>query len=52
VNQQTAQQLFDLARRVKFLEPDIKDAERFHVEKSEIENGIKQVARSIQDQPS
>ena len=37
--------LFELAQRVKSNVPDHRDPERFHREKSEIENELKRIAR-------
>lgn len=42
-----AREVVDMALRVARLRPSHSDPERFHVEKSEIEYGLRQLARSM-----
>lgn len=43
-----AERLTELANRVRRLSPDRRDPERFHLDKSEIERGLRQLAREVQ----
>ena len=47
----TWQKIGDLANRIRRLCPDHRDPERFHIEKSEIEHQLRQLASSIHHLP-
>lgn len=46
-----SQELADLARRVRQLAPSHRDPERYHVEKSEIENALRRLSRTAGGEP-
>lgn len=43
----TWQKIGDLANRIRRLCPDHRDPERFHIEKSEIEHQLRQLATEV-----
>lgn len=44
-----AEELADLAARLRRLRPSHRDPEHYHVEKSEIEHGLRRLARNIEE---
>lgn len=48
VNASARSEALDLAHRLRHLSPDHRDPERYHVEKSEIENGLRKLAKRLE----